>query len=49
MDAIEPEITGCQDKSFHRLINRSGADRLDFCAMMFADDTRNGTSNGSRP
>ena len=49
MDAIEPEITGCQDKSFYGLVDRSCADRLDFCAMMFAHNTCNGASNSRRP
>ena len=49
MDAIEAEISGCEDKGFHGLIDRSRTDRLHFCAMMFAHDTCNGASSRSRP
>ena len=37
-DAVILEIPGCQHKSLHSLVNRSGANCLHLRVLMFADD-----------
>jgi hypothetical protein len=44
-NAIILEVGRRQDKSFYRLVDRSSANRLHFCPVMFADDPCNCTGN----
>jgi hypothetical protein len=46
IDAIVPEITGCQNQSLDRLIDGSSSDGLHFRSMMFTDHACDCASDG---
>jgi hypothetical protein len=46
INAVIPEVSGCQHKRLHSLVDGSSTDRLHLGVLMFTDDARNCTCDG---